>query len=375
MSCPILQFGTGRFLQAHVDLFVSEALAARDALGRIAVVQTTESAESSRRLAALATGRAYHVKVRGLRDGLAVDETVRVDVVGAAWNAARDWRHILDAITDDAQVIVSNTADRGYELSLVDGAHAVTRDTTAPASFPAKLVVLLHHRWRTRASAPLTILPCELVQCNGDALRDIVVGLAASWRLPEEFVAYLRTHCVWVNSLVDRIVSGALEPIGAIAEPYALWAIEHRERMVLPCRHDAIVVTPELAKYERLKLMLLNLGHTYLVERWLTNGQAPAATVRGAMSDKDLSAELEAVWNDEVIPVFDAIGEGIEARAYLNDVRDRFRNPFLEHRLADIARDHAEKKRRRFGPAIDLASLQRPPIDQPRLRAALADAN
>ena len=47
MSYPILQFGTGRFLQAHVDLFVSEALAAGKALGRIAVVQTTDSSRKS----------------------------------------------------------------------------------------------------------------------------------------------------------------------------------------------------------------------------------------------------------------------------------------------------------------------------------------
>ena len=34
---PILQFGASRFLQAHVDLFVSEALPRGEAMGRIAV--------------------------------------------------------------------------------------------------------------------------------------------------------------------------------------------------------------------------------------------------------------------------------------------------------------------------------------------------
>jgi len=47
MALPILQFGTGRFLQAHVDLFVSQALARGEALGGIAVVQTTSSVQSS----------------------------------------------------------------------------------------------------------------------------------------------------------------------------------------------------------------------------------------------------------------------------------------------------------------------------------------
>jgi mannitol-1-phosphate/altronate dehydrogenase len=54
---PILQFGTSRFLQAHVDLFVSQALARGEAMGRIAVVQTTSSKESRKRLDAFAAGQ------------------------------------------------------------------------------------------------------------------------------------------------------------------------------------------------------------------------------------------------------------------------------------------------------------------------------
>ena len=61
MSFPILQFGTSRFLQAHVDLFVSEALARGEAGGKIAVVQTTASPDSRRRLAFFGEGRPYRV--------------------------------------------------------------------------------------------------------------------------------------------------------------------------------------------------------------------------------------------------------------------------------------------------------------------------
>jgi tagaturonate reductase len=367
---PILQFGTGRFLQAHVDLFVSEALAVGRALGRIAVVQTTESAESSRRLAAFAEGHGYRVEIRGLRGGHPVEEIVQADSVGAAWNAARDWRRIRAAMESDVRVIVSNTADQGYELSQADGPGALS-DDTPPKSFPAKLVVLLHHRWSRNPNAPLTIYPCELVQRNGDTLRDLVVALAARWRLPEGFMRYLRRQCAWANGLVDRIVARALYPIGAVAEPYALWAIEQREQMILPCQHPSMVVTRELAKYERRKLLLLNLGHSFLAEQWLAGKRSATETVREAMLDATLSGQLDAVWNEEVLPVFDAIGEGEEARAYLAEVRDRFGNPFLEHRISDIATNHAEKKRRRFGPVIELASMQTRRIRQPLLRAAL----
>ena len=73
--------------------------------------------------------------------------------------------------------------------------------------------------------------------------------------------AVTAVHCLWVNSLVDRIVSEPLEPLGAVAEPYALWAIENRPGLEPPCRHADVVVTDDLKRYERLKLFLLNLGH------------------------------------------------------------------------------------------------------------------
>jgi tagaturonate reductase len=158
--------------------------------------------------------------------------------------------------------------------------------------------------------------------------------------------------------------------VGAIAEPYALWAIERQANMVLPCEHEDIVVTDDLAHYERLKLLLLNLGHTMLAELWLAD-QSACANVLDAMRNNPWRETLESVWQDEVLPVFDALGKHDAARAYLVDVRNRFENPFLDHRLADIARNHAEKKQRRFKPVIDLARELGLEIEQKRLLAAL----
>ncbi len=61
---PILQFGTSRFLLAHADLFVSQALEKDEAIGRIAIVQTTGNAESLKRVAASVTGGTWMRKLR-----------------------------------------------------------------------------------------------------------------------------------------------------------------------------------------------------------------------------------------------------------------------------------------------------------------------
>ncbi|KKW67163.1 D-mannonate oxidoreductase [Lampropedia cohaerens] len=382
---PIVQFGTSRFLLAHADLFVSDALqgcaGAHSAIGGITVVQTTDNPASSARVAALAAGSGYPVVIRGIGAGRQVDERVQCTAVRQALRThdPAHWQALRAGVASPAvRVILSNTADRGYALRDEDGPAALAADAPAPASFPAKLLVLLHGRWTSSPDAPLTLLPCELIERNGQVLHELVCTLAARWRLDEAFIAWLGTRCVWANSLVDRIVSEAIEPVGAVAEPYALWAIEAQDGLQLPCEHPAITLTDNLEQFEQLKLFLLNAAHTFLAERWLqgqADGSRPAdEIVRQAMCDAALRAELEALWAEEILPVFGASGSAghAVALAYVGSVRERFENPFLHHRLADIAQNHAQKKQRRLAPIIARAEALGLQLPQPRLRAALA---
>ncbi len=193
-----------------------------------------------------------------------------------------------------------------------------------------------------------------------------------SWRAPAKARAWVAEECRWVNSLVDRIVSEPLEPLGAVAEPYALWAIEDQPGLELPCRHLAIVVTGDLKPYERLKLFILNLGHTYLAELWAREGGPPQLLIREAVADPTMRAGLDALYEEEVLPVFAGIGMRDEANAYLSTVIEQFSNPFLDHRLSEILTNHEAKKRRRFGGLIQLAEANGVRVSLPRLEAALA---
>lgn len=368
---PILQFGTSRFLLAHADLFVSQALDRGEALGRIAIVQTTGNAESLKRVAALNSGAPYPVRIRGIRDGQEVDEEIQGKAVARALTAATDWAEVR-RLACEAQVILSNTGDRGYELDSADNAALADDFTIVPKSFPAKLCMLLLERFQRNPEAPLSIFPCELVPRNGEKLKQVIRRLADDWELPAGFAFYLNEKCRFANSLVDRIVSEPIDPVGAVAEPYALWAIEKQEGLVIPCTHPAVVLTDDLDRYEKLKLFLLNLGHSYLAERWTRDGRRKDETVRQAMADDALVADLEALWRDEVLPVFAAEGMGDEAKAYIAQLRERLRNPFLAHRLADIASNHDEKKRRRFAPVIAAAERLGLSLPQTKLPAALA---
>lgn len=375
MSTPILQFGTSRFLLAHVAFFVSQALERGDAIGGIGVVQTTGNPSSRARISALAHSRSYPVRIRGREGSVAVDRVVDCHAVQKGWIAELDWAHIRRVMIEEVRVIVSNTGDAGYRLDDRDSADMLVGDEQVPHSFPVKLLVLLHARWQVRPDEGVSIFPCELVENNGNTLRDIVLGVARQWAMPATFIGYLEHSCVWVNSLVDRIVSEPIDPVGAIAEPYALWAIERRTGMELPCVHEQIVVTDDLRTHERLKLFFLNLGHSWLADQWINERRPSNETVLVAMSDPRLRDGIEGIWHEEVLPVFDALGLRSAAERYIESVRDRLLNPWLAHRIADIATNHEEKIRRRVKPLIELADSLSLTSTQPRLRSMLAAQN
>ncbi|MDF8352615.1 mannitol dehydrogenase family protein [Ensifer adhaerens] len=358
MPTPIVQFGTSRFLQAHADLFISEALKKGEAPGPITIVQTTGSSERSGRLTALARPEGFPVIIRGIQEGETINATQRVTSVARALSTAQNWSEIRAIIAEEAEILISNTGDTGYQV----GDNDLTTDI--PLSFPGKLLLLLKARFDA-ARRPLTILPCELVSRNGDVLKALMLRLEAERMGNSAFIDWLDKDVVWANTLVDRIVSEPLEPAGAIAEPYALWAIENQSGLRLPCIHPCVKLVDDLTPYEKLKLHILNLGHTVLAELWLRQGRDQNETVREILADPGIAAHLDKIYQSEVIPAFAAKGLESEAADYVTATLERFRNPFLNHRLGDIANHHREKIERRI---VDLRRWS-PGVAMPELQA------
>jgi tagaturonate reductase len=367
MPGRIVQFGTSRFLQAHADLFVHEARQAGQDAGPITVVQTTAAAERAGRVAAFGRVEGFPVLLRGLENGAPVERKVQVTSVDQGLAVAQDWPALCRLFEHEVQAAISNTGEAGYKLA--EGDEDAIRRGAIPASFPAKLLLLLLARWRA-AAAPLTIYPCELVSRNGEVLRDLVLNLARQAGLPAEFIEWLRSRIIWAVTLVDRIVSAPIEPIGAVAEPYALWAIERQPGLVPPCEHPDILMVDDLEPYARQKLHILNLGHTVLAQCWIAERRRPDETVREILQDPAPRGLLERIYREEVIPGFAQRGLAEQARDYVAVTLERFANPFLDHRLADIAQNHALKIQLRIQGFLDWA-----PSAAPRpLLTALAHA-
>lgn len=336
MSAPIIQFGTSRFLQAHADLILSQSRENGQDVGLITIVKTTSSPVSRARIASFAQGTSFPVHIRGLENGVRINSIHEVKGVVDGISARTD-QEALRTCFLAAGTVISNTGDKGFALP----------DTPKPTlddwkTFPELLTALLKERFAAGA-APITVLPCELVSRNGEVLRDLVLGLAATTGESAEFVAWIKESCLFINTLVDRIVSEPLDPVGAIAEPYALWAFEDQPGFVPPCKHQHVAVVPDLAPFERRKLYILNLAHTLLAHHWMISKGHHDATVRDEMSGPS-GRWLAAVMTQEVLPVFP---EHYEAPTYWDQCCERFANPYLEHRVADIAQNHAAKIDRR----------------------------
>lgn len=340
----VLQFGSGRFLRAFADLFIHQANAAGGGVGRVVIVQSTggERAGGLNR-----QGGRYHVVVRGVERGRVVDRVEPCESISRALVAATQWPEVLELARSPAlRVVLSNTTEKGYDLDPAD-----RPDDAPPRSFPAKLLAVL--RARSEAGLPpLIIVPCELQERQAEQLRHRVVGLASHWQLGGDLARYLFA-CSWHNTLVDRIVTGtpaehpllASDPMLTACEPYALFAIEDKPGVARWIDHPSVVWTADVMPYFLRKVRLLNGGHTALLIKAWPRG---LRTVRAAVEDAELGPWLEGLLLEEVVPVLEGRVESPEA--FAREVLDRFRNPFIEHKLADIALHHETKVQVRLVP-------------------------
>jgi tagaturonate reductase len=343
----ILQFGSGRFLRAFADLFIHQANQQGQQVGRVVAVQSTgdNRAEALNR-----QGGRFQVAVRGLQDGQTIDRVEPCESISRALVASSQWDEVLAlARSPQLRIVLSNTTETGYELNPADGPA-----DAPPRSFPTKLLAVLRVRFEAGQKG-VTIVPCELRERQADLLRGIVTRLAGDWDLSGAFRAWLEGSCYWLNTLVDRIVVDpnkddpllARDPMLAVAEPYALWAIEDLPGADRFIEHPSVVWTDDVMPYFLRKVRILNGGHTALVIRAWGRG---LHTVRDVMNDPELSAWLERLLFDEIVPVLVGRVEG--PAGFARQVLDRFRNPFLEHKLTNIAIHHAAKVEVRLVPTV-----------------------
>ena len=354
-----VQFGTGAFLRGFVEYFIDSANRSGLFDGRIVAVGSTGSGRDD--IVNNQDGF-YTLVTEGIENGGSVRELRVISSLSRALSANAEWDDVMQlARNPEIALVFSNTTEVGIVLDSDDEL------SDPPRSFPGKLTAFLYERATTfgySAESGLHVIPCELIERNGDKLKEIVTALAERWNLGGAFKRWLSTNVVFCNTLVDRIVPGQPSParreeledvlgyrdeLITVCEPYRLFAIEcppdGRGGLRFADADPGIIVTDDIEPYRLRKVRLLNGAHSLLAPVAL---QCGANTVFDAMSDDLVGAYLRRTMYDELVAALDAPN----AATFAREVVERFSNPCLAHSLFDITLHGTAKMRVRVIPSI-----------------------
>lgn len=364
VSClpvKILQFGEGNFLRGFVGWMVDKMNHKGLFNGRITVVQPIKTG-----LIPLVNEQdgLYTMLLRGISNGEIQEERKIISSIKNGIDPYTDYEGFLAlAKNPELRFIISNTTEAGIAYLGTDNA-----TDTPPVSFPGKLTNLLYHRYITFNGAldkGFVIIPCELIDRNGDSLKKIVLQLADEWGYEAEFVQWLHEANHFLNTLVDRIVTGyprnELETLTKemgytdkllnTAEIFHLWVIEGDKRFSEELPFDKaglnVVWTDDMTPYRTRKVRILNGAHTMTVLAAYLYG---LKTVKQCTDDDSILKLMRKGIFEEIIPTLDLPEE--ELVSFAESVLERFANPFIEHFLLSISLNSISKFKVRVLPSL-----------------------
>lgn len=369
MPVKILQFGKGNFLRGFADWMVDMMNEQADFDGAVRIVQVNSQRDDAYfRI----QDSLYHVVLNGLRHGQRSREIRLITCIDSIVNPFEDYEgYLKSGENPDLQFIISNTTEAGIRFEEKDESPGIL-----PKTFPGKLTVLLYHRFKFfngDKSKALTILPCELIEKNGEVLRDSILQYVAHWHLPEAFGIWIADHTLFCNTLVDRIVpgfpketfsdiwreTGYEDHLIVSGEPFYLWVIEPVTspantvsdlRSRLPFEKAGlrgVKFVEDLSPYRTMKVRILNGAHTAMVPVGYLRG---LRTVREVIEDGDTGDFIRKTIEQEIIPTLDLSKK--ELQQFGDDVIERFQNPFIRHELISIALNSLSKYQVRVLPSV-----------------------
>lgn len=353
----VLQFGEGNFLRGFVDWMIDRLN--KENGGDYGVVLVQPLANGLIDMINEQDGL-YSLYLRGLQNGEKVEETRVVDCVTRGINPFADTDAFFEcAKNPDLRFIVSNTTEAGIE-------YKPNQDSSdfAGLTFPGRLTLFMKKRFDEGLKG-FILFPCELIDKNGDCLKECVLKYSKDWGYGAEFEKWVNEENHFTNTLVDRIVTGYprdtakqmeesfgyLDNVIDTAEIFHLWVIEGDKKYAeeIPFHKIGLNVlwTDDVTPYKKRKVRILNGAHTMMV---LAAHLAGLETVREAMDDELVFSFMKQGIFEEIIPTLDL--PKAELEQFANDVIERFQNPFIKHYLLSIALNSVSKYKVRVLPSV-----------------------
>ncbi|NRB48476.1 MAG: tagaturonate reductase [Saprospiraceae bacterium] len=354
-------FGGGNFIRAFAGSMIDLLNKKTSFEGGMMIVKPTQGRDYS---ALRQQDGLYHVVLNGQQDGQLIDEAQLVTTVTDIVHVYDQWKEFLASAQNKAlRYIISNTTESGITFLETDQAN-----DAPPSSFPAKLCLWLLQRFEHFGADPATgvvCLPCELSADNGTSLKTCILQYADLWDLDPSFKDWIHSSCTFCNTLVDRIVTGYpakdeakyhdkvgfVDHLMAVGEPYHSWVIEGPSTLAqdLPFQEIGLNVkwVDDLTKYREQKVKILNGAHTSMVP---TGHLAGMLSVKETIDHPELGAFIAELLEGEVWPTL--AFDRADLADFTTKTMDRFRNPFLFHKLLDIALNSISKFKARLLPSF-----------------------
>lgn len=357
----ILQFGEGNFLRAFVDWIVDKMNKKLDFNTGVFVVGPRKN---DKVYELNEQDGLYTLLMKGIDKGKLVDEKVIINSITHGINTYRDYdEYLKSAENPDLRFIISNTTEAGI---VYDENNRL--EDRPQSSFPGKVTSFLYHRYKFfngDMDKGLLFLPCELIDKNGQKLKEIILKLSKDWDLEDGFTHWINEANIFYNTLVDRIVPGYPKESADMiqkelgyedkflveGEYFHLWVIEGPKgiRDEFPADEIGLNVlfVDDLTPYRTRKVRILNGAHTTMVPVAYLYG---LDTVKDSVDDKVVGEFIRSTIFDEIVPAMNYPKEESEGFAF--DVLDRFRNPFIKHYLMSISLNSMSKFETRVLPSI-----------------------
>tara|TARA_R110002074_G_scaffold402261_1_gene605790 strand:+ start:1887 stop:3383 length:1497 start_codon:yes stop_codon:yes gene_type:complete len=208
-------------------------------------------------------------------------------------------------------------------------------------------------RKRRDAGIPaFTVQSCDNIQHNGDLTRKMLLGFVREQ--DPELAEWIEREVCFPNAMVDRITPvttaadmdylknqvGLRDGWPVTCEPFSQWVIEDKFSNGRP-EWEAVGAqfVPDVTPYEKMKLRLLNAGHTVLGILGSIHG---FNTIDECVSDELFAKYLRAFMESEATPVLDAV-DGVDLDDYKDTLLERFSNPNIKDNLARICLESSSK--------------------------------
>lgn len=363
LTLAILHIGVGGFHRAHQAVYLENLLnAGGTSWGECGVGILPGDARMNQVLHS--QQNLYTVFTRG-------KDVQTAQVVGAIakyLHATKSSEPVLEQMASpDTRIVSLTVTEGGYYLNEGSGeletghpdiVHDV-KNSLSPRTALGYLVEALDRR-RLRGLPPFTILSCDNLPGNGAVTRKAVLHFASL--RDEGLHSWIERNVTFPNGMVDGITPVTRESDRAVlrdqfgiddawpvvTEPFRQWVMEDHFCSGRPKWEDVgVQFTSDVAPYEKMKLRLLNAGHSALGYLGVLQG---FEFVHDAAGDPQLREFLPQFLND-VTPLIPAL-PGFDVEDYKRTLLERFSNPAIRDQISRICSEGSAKLPKFILPSI-----------------------